>query len=128
MKIFSLETKKHLLGWSVVLGFVINICITFLLHGPGPGKIFWECENERQQWEATGVMVDYIQPCSYNQIGWPLKIPYLEPNWGGLVYSDTIVLGGLFINTIIWIILLMFILSLGRHFRKKNYQNITKES
>jgi hypothetical protein len=38
MKIFSLETKKHLVGWSIVLGFVVYFIVDTYAIFPSCGK------------------------------------------------------------------------------------------
>lgn len=104
MKIFSLESKKHLVVWSVVLGFAVNIVlnkITFKTNQCIPNPL--------------GVM----DGCVYNTIyGFPF--PYWE---GGFVNPP---FDNLYkFNFIFWILIVFIILSLVRHFRKKNNQ-ITK--
>ncbi len=92
MKIFSLEAKKHLAGWSVTLGVFINLLVSKFT------KNFLVCQED-----CSNV---YFQ-------GWPIKVRLDAIK----VYGDE----GfpLVVNLLFWILFILIILSLIRYFRTK---------
>jgi hypothetical protein len=111
MKILSLETKKHLVGWSVVLGLIIhrfvsvyfqsNICQNFLPSGN----------------LAPNVIVEAPSYCV--KIGWPISA---YDGLGGFTW-------GLYIlNVVVLVLGVLIILCLIRHFRKQNIGIPSKQS
>jgi hypothetical protein len=103
------------------------------LYDNGPGHEYYSCIEARQEVDkpikhadgsTTLSITDYIQPCEYNNIGWPIKARYFDPQsaWGSW-YPDALVRWALFLNTLFWILIVLIILSLVRHFKKKNVQN-----
>ena len=135
MKIFSLETKKHLVGWSVVLGLVLFITVSFLVFiKPTKSTCADTCTLDigwpvifgnigTQQWDKihsqpsfsfkNGILV-------FNKIR-NSKVPILNIEVQFLTRQEYF----LFSFVQIWIlysILVFIILSLVRHFRKKKLQ------
>ncbi len=99
MKIFSLETKKHLVGWSLGLG-VILLIISY-----GWGRNEFSCGS----YEA-GVMDRCV---SYFKYGWPIKFYSPSDGFSAPVFLFTSFL----INYIIWILASLLILFIIRHFK-----------
>lgn len=108
MKIFSLETKTNLVGWSVILGFLFNAIILML---PIWGK-------------SPGGLSEYIEIIG----GWPvyLRIPFDFIN--GSYFQATLTNVGYLCDLFFWILVAFIILSLVRHFRKKNVQITSKQN
>ena len=97
MRILSLETKKHLMGWGVVLGFIVNVFVAKY------SFISAKCD--------LGALLGICPP--FESYGWPIKIhPYNEVSSPNIHYVYIA-------NLIIWILMVLFILSFARHFRKK---------
>jgi len=89
MKIFSLETKKHLVGWGLGLGLVIDLVLSKL--------------TLIAKW-------DYDAYIAY--FGFPLN---------GAISQNHLPLDKIFLfNLFFWILISLIVLSLVRHFRKKN--------
>ncbi len=111
MKIFSLETKKHLVGWGLVLGVAINFFVFNLSY-------------RDQSADGTFLIDPSVWVNVKQQIGWPFSVSrvicdpcydikppfYTEPGYFR-AYS---------LDTLFWIAISLIILSLVRHFRKKN--------
>ncbi len=111
MKIFSLETKKHLVGWAIVLGFIINIIILKTV-------LFKEScsvtpEDSLVPWAGLRI-------CKYST-GIPFRVVfnYFELRNDGPVHNLNY-----FLNIVFWIFVVLIVLSVVRHFRKKSNQNI----
>jgi len=105
MKIFSLKTKKHLLGWGVILGILVNLIITFCTNldefsNPGfPLHIFKKlCEINLCEGFNFGIK-DYF-----------------------LLFFKQYVWQSMISNQVFWILLVLIILSLVRYFKYKNVQ------
>ena len=94
MTIFSLQTKKHLLGWSVVTGVGFHLgflWMTYRLNRKGFG------------------FYDYY-------VDWPLKIHITD-------YPDQFFLRNFIANTIFWFLVSLILLSLIRYFKyRTNYK------
>jgi hypothetical protein len=102
MKIFSLETKKHLLGWSLICGVALNLLlnrITFVIVSP-----------------PTCQTIDSIS-CNSGSYGFPLNVHF--GNFQEDVLAVTLKQEVFpILNYFIWILVVFIILSLIRHFRK----------
>lgn len=110
MKIFSLETKKHLAGWSVGLGMLLNI-LTFIFY---TAKKCIDC-SKNTCLMMPGANCDYI-------FGWPLSKAYsifnlVNGNPPATVYMKY---GIFWLNLLFWALVVFIVLSLIRHFRNKN--------
>ncbi len=101
MKIFSLETKKYVLGWSVVLGALTNWAIMILTTRSSNGLSL----------DSHSVA---CSDCYQAHMGWPFALKY-----AALIrydYENRLAGAG---NFIFWIFIVFIILSLVRHFRNK---------
>ena len=103
MKFLSLETKKHLIAWSLIL----SAGIIFILN------LF---SYERcVQMPKSGPFLDIYSNCnSYSGIPLAYKVP--DPSSIGL---DSDMIGKLLINLGFWFVVSLIILSLFRHFKRK---------
>jgi hypothetical protein len=128
-----MKSKTSLILWSLVFSLILNGLVTFLSYHTGPGQEYYSCFTARQEAEkpvklSNGNMsisiIDYIQPCEYNHIGWPIPITYLEPSWSGPLYSNTLIQLGLLLNNLIWFLALLVILSPVRYLRRRR-QNLS---
>jgi K+-sensing histidine kinase KdpD len=100
MKIFSLETKKHVVGWGIIISITINIISNFTFYDIRPciqKTLFSFLSNN----------------CKF--YGWP---------WHYSIYEIHYLLYNLFF----WILVSLVVLSLVRNFRKKNNPNILNVS
>lgn len=91
MKVFSLQTKKHLVGWSVLLGVIVDYIIIKLTYGG------YACI------QVVGAQ------CPSGYAGWPFKFDIWKQ-------TDYLNLPDLFF----WIIISFIILFATRHFNKNN--------
>src|SRR3989344_411053 len=111
MKIFSLETKKHLVGWSLVVGIItsvfvnkvsfipeLNNCVSLGTFGiASTAPVF--CFSGQGSY---GFPIRLSE--GYTRVGLPTLYERMQP----------------FINNLFWIISVFIVLSLIRHFRNKN--------
>jgi hypothetical protein len=97
MKIFSLETKKHILLWAIGLAILINFALAH-----------------------TSIGNSYLKYCGgdacaiddNDTFGFPIKYSYLKANPGLLEYIFNA-------NILVWIVLFFVIFSLYRRFKYK---------
>ena len=104
MKIFSLETKKHLIVWSMILGFSINTLVYFITD-----DFYYEaCARLNPKYGCIGPAV--VGP---SDLGWPFEI------------SRGLFDLGFWINFVFWFFVALIILSLVRwlKYRKKLHNN-----
>ncbi len=99
MKIFSLETKKYLVGWSLGFG-VILLIISY-----GWGQNEFSCGSYR-----AGVMDGCISHFKY---GWPIKFYFPSDGFSAPVF----LFNAFFISYFFWILASLFILSIIRNFK-----------
>jgi len=93
MKIFSLQTKKHLVGWSMGLGIVVNILISLAT---------------LKSYQPI-CSISFLGPCTkIYTFGFPLNN---EHRSGELLIP--------LLDAIFWIIVSLIILSLIRFFKSK---------
>lgn len=97
MKIFSLETKTHVLGWGIAAGFVVNRLVSII---------------SRTKEDCPSYMAGDC-PTVYYQ-GWPVQATLDSMK----VYGDEGLL--LFANLLFWILVSLITLSLIRHFKHGN--------
>ena len=91
MKIFSLQSKWALAGWSVVLGAVLDYLIT------------------SQTYEGMSCLAVVGTRCPLAEAGWPFKIGI----WQQADYYNLW-------NFLFWILITLIILTLIRYFKYKN--------
>jgi hypothetical protein len=108
MKIFSLESKTNLVIWGAVLSFVVNT-VLFIMSS----STYAACSNWAQ------CSTTKIQAYRY---GWPLK---MDTNAFAPVFGKTLTY---FINLFFWVVIVLLILGIIRHFKKKNNQLPSKQS
>src|SRR3989344_4125851 len=89
MKIFSLETKKHLVGWSVIFSIMLFLYSSFLFTKTVP------CNDNFFSFIAGNC----------KSFGWPYSFTFFDPPTKLLV------------DFIFWIIVSLIILSIIRHFK-----------
>ncbi len=102
MKIFSLATKKHLVGWALILGFATGL----LVH------------NNTFEGNACIAVVG-IGACPVGFAGWPLRYTLVHAN--KLVTSDVVIQEFYLavLDFIFWILIVFVVLSFIKYFRKK---------
>jgi len=131
MKILNLRSKGNLVSLSIILGIILNTFVTFALYRNSPSAEYYACTTAREGAEklvknagsgTTAPLTDYLTPCEYNYIGWPLKIPlYNQPGWSGPLSQNRFFQITFVINSVIWVFVVLIILSLLRYFKyKKN--------
>jgi hypothetical protein len=110
VKIFSLETKKHLVGWSVVVGVILALLIN-------------KTTFRKVEMFKDGGSFIY-------KAGWPVEYQIFEPHKllieqqadaeakAIITNKDQRRKG--YWNFFIWIVTVFVILSLIRHYRKQN--------
>ncbi len=98
MKIFSLESKGSLLGWSIVLGFVVNTAIFEFTKRVYIACTFWPCQRSFEAY----------------RYGWPIVAD--TGDLGPAIDVKPIYL----LNLFFWFFSVLIILSLIRYFRNKN--------
>lgn len=94
MKIFSLETKKHLVGWGIVTSLLFQGILYWVSYG----------NNYKFYGEGGSGWPDFF-------IGLPFKIHISD-------YIDQAVIQKIIGNFIFWILVSLVILFLIRYFRK----------
>ncbi len=117
MKIFSLETKEHLIIWGVGLGVAIGVIVLQLTQFIIGIK---ECKGS----VCTAMFDDRLA-----QKGWPFMsqsefsgFPYQPYPVDNLSWKATLNSFEFWGNLIFWILVVFIILSLVRYFRKRNIQ------
>lgn len=108
MRIFNLQTKKHLIGWSAVLGLIIN----FLLFKLGPW-LYKPC-----------VGFCLAMPIYPPDFGFPFKFYSSSwPRWFGLlsydyIRTDSFLKINFVLDGVFWILVSLILLCLIRYFRR----------
>lgn len=117
MKIFSLETKWHIVIWALILGLFINL-VMFVL---SQQKITTHCPDNANCWPVEQKM----------EFGWPFEIHhnnlydyYFEPSVINMVVNEYRTTLNIFSSFIIFLI----ILSTVKFFKKKNSEMQVKEN
>jgi hypothetical protein len=105
MKIFSLETKTNLVGWSLVLGILISGLVACVFHQQA---VFFDGGSTSNLFGAPFEWSIF----HHQEL---LKTHY---------YSYSLV--GLFYNILFWGLVVFIFLSLVRYFRKKNNKITSK--
>ncbi len=109
MSIFSLQTKKHLVGWSVVLG----LCLGLFFHTNTERPL---CRPLRDISKTEPLRE--LSACDFAKTnGWPFNHPTLKFQHNEPMYEFYVFMG----NILFWIFVSLIILSLIRHFRKPKY-------
>ena len=103
MTIFSLQTKKHLVGWSLVFGFFINLILSYLTP-----------DYKNLSYCTSDGICTTIYGKQLTNFGFPFNVDI--QNAYGLL--DFFVLE-FWLNFIFWIIVSFVILSLIRHFKTR---------
>ena len=119
MEIFSLETKKHLVGWSVVLGLALGILVNGLV-------AYSPCRPTQPGYtgELTFAMDACIQNLQFR--GFPFK--YSSYGRAQIYYGNEAkdaILGiykSEIFNVLFWALVVFIILNLARYFIKKQNQ------
>ncbi len=115
MKLFSLESKLSLVGWSVLSGLLANTLFYYF----SKVKIFdcfdLDCQRE---------VIDY---------GWPFKfLPYKLNGYVPSTVKEILfypVIRYIFIlDSLFWILIVFIILSLIRYFKKKNTSMTSRQA
>lgn len=120
MKIFSLETKKHLVGWSVVLGMLLSLSVfaySPLTHesveirgSKAYGSFGFPLQVKRQ------IVYDNMLNCPPGAI---CESPRLWPDYGeprGYTFYYQL---NFWLNLLFWFLVSLIILSLIRHFKNR---------
>jgi hypothetical protein len=111
MKIFNLETKKHLVGWSVVLGVIVNSGLFFVkktecISCPFfPGQICL----------MGGGFSDFCTTIS----GWPFSTSWTSDAFNRFTFVDYMFKSYILINLAFWIMIFLVSLSIIRRFKYK---------
>lgn len=124
-----MKSKTSLILWGLMLSLILNGLVTFLSYHNGPDPEYYSCIKERQERESlvkladgrtSVIIIDYIQPCVYGHVGWPIKIPYFELSRSGPLYLNRAVQLGLFLNNIILFTFSLMILGILKYLRNNN--------
>lgn len=94
MKIFSLETKKHLVGWSLVFGFILKQIAYSLT-------------------VTSSYCGDDLLHDACKIYGYPYKVPYSYMGEMGKDYLH-------WVNLLFWILVILIILSIIRHVKSRS--------
>ncbi len=100
MSIFSLQTKKHLVGWSAVLGIIISLFFTFY-----PRVL----QDPLDHWSRVV------------KFGWPIWYTVIYTDYGAVNFPKFYYVL-ISTNLLFWIVVCLIILFLIRYF--KNYKEV----
>lgn len=106
MKIFSLETKINLVGWSVGLGFLADMV----------ASRFSNTHNCNPVGLEPGACI------FFEKHGWPFRYQLSDIGVDYLFIVHNIV----WLNLLFWVLAVFIILFAARYFRRKNYQITSK--
>lgn len=115
-KIFSLQTKTHLLAWSVIFGFIITLALYCLSFRQVTNTD--DCRPTETIYCLSSAY-EFERPLDY---GWPFKfhgysLPY-DPSTSA---SYIIITQYSFVfNMLFWILVVYGVLHLAKHFRNKD--------
>lgn len=110
------------------MGVVLNCLITILLYHNGPSEEYFICMDAREKAGQVQILpngthsisvTDYLTPCEYNYLDWPIRIPNYGPDWTGHMYSNESVIILFLVNAVLWVLVVFISLSIVRYFRIK---------
>ena len=100
MKLFNLQSKTGLVGWSAVLSLVINYALHFYSRNGSP------------------ILATVIYP-DEKIAGWPLSY-MVYGGWPPYQYVSNADFISLFVNFVFWTLAVFIVLSLIRYIKNKN--------
>lgn len=115
MKLFSLESKRHLIIWSVLIGILVSAFAFYLTYIPATPAEIAACEQER-----VNSLIEYIFPCQSAIVGWPFRT-ILSAGTDHEMHPVTYFFI-LRVNTIIFVFATLIILSLIRYGMRRSKQ------
>jgi hypothetical protein len=119
MKIFSLESKTSLVGWSVVLGSMISL-LGFITIRTTYQQDF--CTLKSTDFYTSHPTYDCPPGRLINTVdsyGWPFQVKNTNDYYPAELSPNVFFEKEFFLDFIFWTCVTFIILSLGRYFRKK---------